>query len=205
MGDRAADRHDPRPVLIVTGLVQEARIAEGPGYTVICSSSDPVQLRVMLAGFDPASIRGVVSFGVAGGLDPKLKSGDVVVATEVVAGQRLIMDMFPLAKQVQIACDTAKGAAARLAGIEAPKHEDNEASLEDLRARIAKTLAFIETVPADAIAGADERAIEIVKHVDEFAIAIQHRARHARGRAPEHDAHVAREFFHRGGRLDQLA
>ena len=72
------------------------------------------------------------------------------------------MDMFPLAKQVQIACDIAKGAAARLAGIEAPKHEDNEASLEDLRARIAKTLAFIETVPADAIAGADERAIEIV-------------------------------------------
>ena len=84
------------------------------------------------------------------------------VDSQVVAGQRLIMDMFPLAKQVQIACDTAKGAAARLAGIEAPKHEDNEASLEDLRARIAKTLAFIETVPADAIAGADERAIEIV-------------------------------------------
>jgi len=84
------------------------------------------------------------------------------VDSQVVAGQRLIMDMFPLAKQVQIACDMAKGAAARLAGIEAPKHEDNEASLEDLRARIAKTLAFIETVPADAIAGADERAIEIV-------------------------------------------
>ena len=77
------------------------------------------------------------------------------VDSQVVAGQRLIMDMFPLAKQVQIACDTAKGAAARLAGIEAPKHEDNEASLEDLRARIAKTLAFIETVPADAIAGAE--------------------------------------------------
>ena len=74
----------------------------------------------------------------------------------------LYPNMFPLVRQVQIACDTAKGAAARLAGIEAPKHEDNEATLEDLRARIAKTLAFIETVPADAIAGADERAIEIV-------------------------------------------
>ncbi len=77
---------DPRPVLIVTGLVQEARIAAGPGMTVICSSSDPRQLRSMLAGFDPFTVRGVISFGVAGGLCPMLRSGDVVVATEVVAG-----------------------------------------------------------------------------------------------------------------------
>jgi hopanoid-associated phosphorylase len=54
--------------------------------TVICSSSDPQQLRSLLATFDPSTIRGVISFGVAGGLDPTLKSGDVVVATEVVAG-----------------------------------------------------------------------------------------------------------------------
>jgi adenosylhomocysteine nucleosidase len=77
---------DPRPILIVTGLVQEARIAAGPGMTVICSSSDPRQLRSLLAGFDPLTVRGVISFGVAGGLDPTLKSGDVVVATEVMAG-----------------------------------------------------------------------------------------------------------------------
>ena len=77
---------DPRPVLIVTGLVQEARIAAGPGMTVICSSSDPQQLRELLTVFDPSTIRGVISFGVAGGLDPTLKSGDVVVATEVLAG-----------------------------------------------------------------------------------------------------------------------
>src|SRR3979490_1730595 len=77
---------DPRPVLIVTGLVQEARIAAGPGMTVICSSSDPQQLRALLATFDPSTIRAVISFGVAGGLCPSLKSGDVVVATEVMAG-----------------------------------------------------------------------------------------------------------------------
>ncbi|MFL6818723.1 MAG: phosphorylase [Bradyrhizobium sp.] len=77
---------DPRPVLIVTGLVQEARIAAGPGMTVICSSSDPQQLRALLTVVDPTTIRGVISFGVAGGLDPSLKSGDVVVATEVMAG-----------------------------------------------------------------------------------------------------------------------
>jgi adenosylhomocysteine nucleosidase len=77
---------DPRPILIVTGLVQEARIAAGPGMTVICSSSDPQQLRALLTVFDPTTIRGVISFGVAGGLDPSLRSGDVVVATEVLAG-----------------------------------------------------------------------------------------------------------------------
>src|SRR4051812_49789542 len=53
---------------------------------VICSSSDPQQLRALLATLDPTSFRGVISFGVAGGLDPSLKSGDVVVATEVMAG-----------------------------------------------------------------------------------------------------------------------
>jgi hopanoid-associated phosphorylase len=82
----AGSRVDPRPVLIVTGLVQEARIAAGPGMAVICSSSDPRQLRALLATLDPSSFRGVISFGIAGGLDPALKSGDVVVATEVLAG-----------------------------------------------------------------------------------------------------------------------
>src|ERR1700736_5278866 len=82
----AGNSIDPRPVLIVTGLVQEARIAAGPGMTVICSSSDPQQLRALLTVFDPSTIRGVISFGVAGGLDPTLKSGDVEVATEVLAG-----------------------------------------------------------------------------------------------------------------------
>src|SRR6202022_1282382 len=77
---------DPRPVLIVTGLVQEARIAAGPGMIVICSSSDPQQLPALRATLDSSTFRGVISFGVAGGLDPALKSGDVVVATEVLAG-----------------------------------------------------------------------------------------------------------------------
>ena len=80
------ERIDPRPILIVTGLVQEARIAAGPGMAVICSSSDPQQLRALLTVFDPETIRGVISFGVAGGLDPSLRSGDIVVATEVMAG-----------------------------------------------------------------------------------------------------------------------
>jgi adenosylhomocysteine nucleosidase len=80
--------HDGLPVLIVTGLQREASIAAGPGITVVCSSSNPRQLRELMTTFDPASVRGIVSFGVAGGLDPELKSGDVVVATEIVASDK---------------------------------------------------------------------------------------------------------------------
>src|SRR5574341_652832 len=61
---------------------------------------------------------------------------------------RLYPDMFPMTRQVQIACDQAKGAVARLAGVEVPKHEDTEQTLAELKARIAKTLDFLGSVPA---------------------------------------------------------
>lgn len=74
---------------------------------------------------------------------------------------RLFPDMHPLTRQVQIACDTAKGAAGRLAGIEAPKHEDSEATLPELKARIAKTLDFLKTVTPAQVDGDEARPIEI--------------------------------------------
>jgi uncharacterized protein len=77
----------------------------------------------------------------------------------VLGGLRLIADMFPLARQVQITCDTAKGAVARLAGIEIPKHEDTEQTVPELKARIAKTLDFIGSVPAAKIDGSEEREV----------------------------------------------
>lgn len=77
-----------RPLLIVTGLFSEARIAAGPGMTVICSSSDPGQLRAQLEAFDHTSVRGIISFGIAGGLDPSLRAGDLVVANEIMMGER---------------------------------------------------------------------------------------------------------------------
>ena len=75
------------------------------------------------------------------------------------ADARLIVDMFPLKRQVQIACDTAKGAAARLAGVEIPKHEDNEATFAELKARIAKTVDFVGGIKPGQLAGAETREV----------------------------------------------
>ncbi len=74
---------------------------------------------------------------------------------------RLYPDMFPFTRQVQIACDTAKGAVARLAGVEVPKHEDTEQTFAELKARIAKTLDFIRSVGAARIDGSEEREVVI--------------------------------------------
>ena len=77
------------------------------------------------------------------------------------AGFRLFPDMLPLTKQVQIACDTAKGLVARLAGVEIPVFEDNESTLADLKARIAKTIAFIQTIKPEQIDGTEDKDIVI--------------------------------------------
>ena len=74
-------------------------------------------------------------------------------------GYRLFPDMLPMTTQVLIACDTAKGVVARLAGLEIPVYEDNEKTLADLKARIAKTIAFIQSVSALQIDGTEEKAI----------------------------------------------
>ena len=74
---------------------------------------------------------------------------------------RLFPDMLPMTKQVQIACDTAKGVVARLAGAEIPVYEDNEKTLAELKARIAKTIAFIQTVTPAQIDGSEDKEIVI--------------------------------------------
>jgi hypothetical protein len=75
------------------------------------------------------------------------------------ASFRLYPDMFPFTRQVQIACDTAKGAVARLAGVEIPKHEDVEQTFAELKSRIAKTVDFIESIGAAKVDGTEEREI----------------------------------------------
>jgi uncharacterized protein len=76
-------------------------------------------------------------------------------------GLRLAPDMLPLSRQVQIACDSAKGCVARLAGVENPRFEDTEATLAELRARIEKTLAFVKGFAAAQIDGSEDKPIEV--------------------------------------------
>src|SRR5262249_49984046 len=74
---------------------------------------------------------------------------------------RLYPDMFPLSRQVQIACDTAKGAMARLAGVTNPAHEDTERTFEELKARIAKTVDFVRSVQPAQVEGTEDRDITL--------------------------------------------
>jgi len=145
---------DPRPVLIVTGLVQEARIAAGPGMIVICSSSDPQQLRALLATLDSSTFRGVISFGVAGGLDPSLKSGDIVVATEVMAGDTRFLAGLALNEELIASAALRRRRVVRggLAGVEqviaatackAALHSETGAAAVDMESHIAAAF-FVE-------------------------------------------------------------
>ena len=74
---------------------------------------------------------------------------------------RLISDQFPFVRQVQVACDNAKGAAARLAEVEMPKYEDNEKTIEELKARIDKTIKFIKTIKPEQIAGKENVKVSL--------------------------------------------
>jgi hopanoid-associated phosphorylase len=148
--------------LIVTGLVQEARIAAGPGMTVICSSSDPKQLRALLATFDPSTIRGVISFGVAGGLCPSLKSGDVVVATEVMAGDSRWLAGLALSEELIAGTGLGRRRVVRggLAGVEevvaaqagkAALHLETGAIAVDMESHIAAAYAAESGLPFAAL------------------------------------------------------
>ena len=72
---------------------------------------------------------------------------------------RLAPDMLPFIRQVLIACDTAKNGVARISGVEAPKFEDNEASIPELKARIQKTIDYLASVPADRMDGTEDKEI----------------------------------------------
>lgn len=79
----------------------------------------------------------------------------------VLLASRLYPDMFPLTKQVQVACDFAKGTVARLAGEEPPKYDDNETTIEALKARIARTVDYVQGFQAARFAGAEERDVQM--------------------------------------------
>jgi hypothetical protein len=81
------------------------------------------------------------------------------VSDAVLLDLRLFPDMFAFGRQVQIACDTAAGVVARLSGQQIPDHGNDEKTLAELKERIAKTIAFIQSVPAEQIDGTEDKAI----------------------------------------------
>ena len=83
MGIAVAPPRISRPVLVVTGMAREMRLAAGPGSIVVGSGGNPARLRESLAALGNAGCRAVLSFGIAGGLDPALRPGDVIVGTLV--------------------------------------------------------------------------------------------------------------------------
>jgi hypothetical protein len=80
---------------------------------------------------------------------------------EVLLNYRLAPDMFPFIRQIQIAADLAKGAAARLAGVEVPRHDDTEKTFADLKARITNTATFVESIQPSDIDGSEDRDITL--------------------------------------------
>jgi hypothetical protein len=83
------------------------------------------------------------------------------VDEKVLTGARLFPDMFPLSRQVQIACDVAKGCGARLSGVEVPKYEDTEQTFAELLERIGKTVKFLESLPQAGFEGSETRQITL--------------------------------------------
>ena len=92
--------------------------------------------------------------GVASAETRKFESGVLVAA-------RLAPDMLPFLKQIQLTSDFAKNSIARLAGVDPPKFEDNETTMDELLARVKKTLDYIGTVPVSAFEGSETRDIRI--------------------------------------------
>ena len=87
-------------------------------------------------------------------------AADRKVDPAVLLASRLRPDMLPFVRQIQIVCDGAKNMAARLAGVEAPRFEDNEASFDDIKARIKRTLDFVRSIaPGDIGAGEDREIV----------------------------------------------
>ena len=100
------------------------------------------------------AMRGILTKAEAFAIEKKIDENILLQA-------RLAVDMFPFVKQVQVVCDNAKGTAARIAGIEAPKFEDNEKTLLELKERIEKTLVFLCTLKEEQFVESEERKVPI--------------------------------------------
>ncbi len=111
-------------------------------------ASVPVLIRALTA------LQGVLAKGKAHAVAKGTDEANYVA-------MRLVPDMLPLTSQIRIACDIAKRSMARLAGVEAPVHEDNEANFDDLIARCQLVIDFLGTLTADQIDGTEDKEITL--------------------------------------------
>ncbi|WP_342163466.1 phosphorylase [Methylobacterium sp. SD21] len=150
------------PVLAVTGLARERRIAAGRGVEAVGAGGDPARLRVLLDGRVPPACRAVVSFGIAGGLDPSLKPGDVVVGTGIVtADGRRRADLDAAAAMVGLLAGLPNRViSADLAGVDAAVlavadkttlRESTGAAAVDMESHVAATFAGRHGLPFAAL------------------------------------------------------
>ncbi|WP_437279767.1 DUF1993 domain-containing protein [Sorangium sp. So ce375] len=111
-------------------------------------ASVPVLVRML--GNLSAILKKAVAYAEAKKIEPR-----------VLLDGRLAPDMLSFTRQIQIATDSAKGCGARLAAVDVPKFEDNEASFEELQARVAKTIAFLNSLRPEQIDGSEDREVTI--------------------------------------------
>jgi adenosylhomocysteine nucleosidase len=145
-------------VLAVAGLAREARIAAGPGVEAVQAGGNPDRLRALLAGRTAADLRAVVSFGIAGGLDPALAPGTIVVARAVVSESAAGPEPFPASEplvagfRARLSALGARVVVADLAGVEAAVM--TPAAKAALRARTGAAAVDMESQVAAAYAAA---------------------------------------------------
>lgn len=149
-------------VLAVTGLAKEARLAAGPGVEAIGAGGNPQRLRALLETRDPPACRAVVSIGIAGGLAPDLAAGDVVIASEIVAGERrhpadpavadaLMNRLADLGGVVRRAAVAGVDAAVLTIADKASLHARTGAAAVDMESHVAAAFAARHGLPFAAI------------------------------------------------------
>ena len=148
-------------VLVVAGRAREARIAAGPGVEAIQAGGSPQRLRLLLDARAAPGCRGVVSFGIAGGLDPALRPGDIVVATGIVAGERWAADANWTAQlRDRLEATGRRVVAADLAGVDAAilsvadkttLRRATGAAAVDMESHVAAAYAALHRLPFAAI------------------------------------------------------
>jgi adenosylhomocysteine nucleosidase len=178
-----------KSLVVVTGASFEARLASGPGISVLCSGGDPRQLQSLLDALDPAGVGAVISFGLAGGLDPALPAGSLIVASQVTSQARIWHASLTLAGALASALQAIGTRLERLAGVDEPVMDPSAKAA--LRAATGAAAVDMETHIAAGFAEASKLPWAALRVICDPA---------TRGLPP-----LARQALKPGGGIDYLA